>query len=174
MAKLIDPEFERQHYAMWRWIRSFRITGPHVSTSAGPDNYHCVINTPPQRAATSSSGVDGSRWFRIASSSQDGTNKRWTYTCKLQAKTATGYGGWSDSGTDTADYTLYNSIENGNGATGTYGNGVASSNLTGTFAVKPLGANARVKAWPVTFTASGTSYTEWWFSAVNQVDGACP
>jgi hypothetical protein len=140
------------------------VTG-HVIDVA-PDGRYIVV--------AGSGSVASSHWFRIASSSQDGTNKRWTYTCKLQAKTATGYGGWADSSDDTADYTLYNSIENANAATGTYGNGVASSNLTGTFAVKPLGANARVKAWPVTFTVDGTPYTEWWFSAVNQVDGACP
>jgi hypothetical protein len=117
---------------------------------------------------------DGALWFKIASSAQDSTNRRWTYTAKLAAKTATGFNGWSNSTVDTDNYTLYNTVEQANTTSGTYGNGVAHTSLVGTFNLKPLAAGAVVRAWPVTFSVSGTTYTEYWFSAVNQIDGACP
>jgi hypothetical protein len=120
-------------------------------------------------------GAGGDRiCFKITNAAQDGTNKRWTYTAKRQAKTATGYGGWSNHAADTADYTLYNSLENMNGATGLYGNGVNSANLTGTFAIQRIPNDAIVWATAVTFTTGGTTYTEYWFESPNGIDGACP
>lgn len=127
----------------------------------------------PPRVASGGSG-DAGRWFRITAATKDGTNYRWTFTAKIQEKTGAGWSGWTDSATDTANYTLYNGTEVPNGSTGTFGNGVSSTNLVGLYAVVPLGVGARVKAWPVTYVdGEGNTQTEWWFSLVNQIDGAC-
>lgn len=48
--------------------------------------------------------------FRIVSSTQDGSNKRWVYTCKKQRKTGAGFS-WADHDQDTADYALRNIFE---------------------------------------------------------------
>jgi hypothetical protein len=113
---------------------------------------------------------DSGRWFRIASATQDGTNYRWTFTCKRTRKATPGYGGWSDHATDTADYTVYNGVDNPNGSTGTFGNGIAAANL-GSYAPVPLGAGAIVHAISVTVESNGAR--EWWIDRVIQVDGAC-
>jgi hypothetical protein len=121
-------------------------------------------------------GGESGRWFKIASGSQDGSNRRWTYTAKRATKTAVGHGGWSNDAVDTADYTLYASVSQANGTSGTYGEGIAAANLTGSgFDLVKLGANAVVWALPVHFTVSEVAYTEWWIAnVVHQPDGTCP
>lgn len=120
---------------------------------------------------TAGGGGDSGRWFRIASSTRDGANYRWTYTAKRTTKATAGYGGWADDTADTADYTLYNGVDDANGATGTFGNGVSSANLTGSFAPVPLAAGAKVHAMPVKVASTGE--TEWWIDRVGQIDGGC-
>lgn len=122
----------------------------------------------PARVVAASS--DGGRWFRVVSAAKDGTHIRWTFTAKRIVKATPGYGGWGDD-TDTADYTLYNGVDDANGATGVYGSGLNSANLTGTFQHVPLGAGAKVHARPVTVASTGA--TEWWIDVVLTVDGAC-
>lgn len=108
-------------------------------------------------------------WAKVDSSSQDGTNKRWAYTFTEVEKTSAGYGGWAvKSGGRTG--TAYNSIEDQNGATGTWGNGVASTNLTGTITIKAAPNSTRIWLVPVALT---TGAIEYWFSYENGVDGAC-
>ena len=119
-------------------------------------------------------------WFKISSSTRDGTNYRWTYTAKRQVKTTAGWNGWEDSAADTADYTLLNTAEASNDSTGTYGNGIAQANIDaannagnggGTFEVKPIPVNTIVWAQPLSL-ADGT--LEWWIIGMpNGVDGAC-
>lgn len=111
------------------------------------------------------------RWFRISASSADGSNKRWVYTLVEVYKSTAGYNGWADvTGGITTTYG-YNGIEDQNGATGTYGVNIASTNLTGTFALKPLYTGCRVFAYPV--AVYGSANMEWWFDVSNQVDGQC-
>ena len=114
--------------------------------------------------------------FKITASTQDGTNKRWTYTARKQIKTSAGYGGWA-AAADVADYTLLNSIEVSNGATGLWGNGVNSTNLPAspaTMTIQPVPNGVIVRAWVETFTPSGGAASiEYWFSYENGVDGSC-
>jgi hypothetical protein len=110
-------------------------------------------------------------WFiaRISGATQDGTNKRWVYTFVELEKTSAGYNGWADK-TSGRTGNCYNLIEDQNGATGTYGNGVASVNLVGTFTVKPCPTGTRIMLHAV--DAGGTA--EYWFSYENAIDGECP
>lgn len=103
--------------------------------------------------------------FLITTAIPDGTNKRWVYGAKKAEKTAAGYGGWVYSTTDTAAYALYNSAEDMNGATGLFGNGINSANLTGSFAVQPIPTGRLV--WATLYES------EWWFDSANGVDGGC-
>lgn len=113
-------------------------------------------------------------WALLTSSSQDGSNKRWKYAWSEAYKTSAGYGsGWSTlpngrTGT-TSTNTAYNSIENINGASGAYGNGVTSTNLTGTIDIKAIPNNTPIFLRPV---RTGTTL-EYWFSISNGVDGGC-
>lgn len=113
---------------------------------------------------------------KLTAHTQDGTNKRWKYDWVEVEKTSTGYGGWtnvsggrSGSGSDF-DY-AYNSIENGNGASGLYGNGVNSTHLTGSLDIQPAPANTIVRGQIVYI--SGTDKPEVWFEYANGIDGAC-
>src|SRR4051812_18686406 len=102
---------------------------------------------PPSRGR--GQGFD-SFWIQIGTSSQDGSNKRWKYDWIEVYKSAAGYGGWTavDSGRsghgDDFDY-AYNGVEDLNGASGTFGNGVDSANLTGSFDIQPVPANVIVR-----------------------------
>lgn len=108
-------------------------------------------------------------WARITSNTQDGSNKRWSYAITEVCKSSTGYGGWTDvSGGRTG--TAYNVIEDQNGATGTWGNGVASTELTGTFDIKPVPNGTRVLIEQVILTNGNAEY---WFTYENGVSGAC-
>jgi hypothetical protein len=109
----------------------------------------------------------------ITGHSQDGTNKRWLYAWSQAKKTTAGYGGWTAvtgglSGTTTSKI-AYNRVENINAATGTFGNGVASTNLTGTFDVQPVPSGTPVRLKRVVVAG----VTEFWFSYESGIDGAC-
>ena len=119
-------------------------------------------------------GRESGFWAKITSNTQDGSNKRWKYAWSEATKATAGYGGWTvpsegRSGTTTIR-PIYNSIEEGNGASGTYHNGVDSTNLSGTFDILPIPNNTYV--WVRTLSvADGT--TEYWTSYENGVDGEC-
>ena len=116
-----------------------------------------------------------------ATPTKDSTNYRWSYTWTEVAKTTTGHAGWATksggrSGTAGGSDAAYNTMEDMNGATGTFGNGATSTNLVTadySFEVQPAPANLLVRMWPVTFTVGTTEYTEYWFSYANGVDGSC-
>lgn len=118
----------------------------------------------------------GGFWALIgASPAQDGSNKRWLYAWTEAVKTSGGYGGWATltggrSGT-TSERPAYNGLENPNGASGLYGNGVNSSNLTGTFDIQPIPAG--VPVW-MRVVGIDSGDPEYWFDAMNGIDGACP
>jgi hypothetical protein len=100
---------------------------------------------------------------QIMSSTQDGTNKRWLYKIKQVSRT-TGFG-FSDTSGGFNNVDAYNLNELNNGASGTFGNAVSSTSLTGTFAIKavPNGTVVRVERWG----------SDWAFEIPNGVDGAC-
>lgn len=118
-----------------------------------------------------SSPSDGACWFRITAATQDGSNMRWVYSMTEVYKSGVGYNAWTDVPGGLTTTKGYNGIEDQNGATGTYGVNIASTDLTGTFALKPLYTGVRVRAWPIVNTSNDV---EWWFAATNQVNGACP
>ncbi len=107
-------------------------------------------------------------YARLTATSQDGTNKRWRYGFTEVTKTTAGYGGWTDKSGGTVG-SGYNLIEDQNSVSGTYGNGVNASNLTGTFSIKPAPTGLRVKMSIV--SVGGAS--EYWFSYENAIDGGC-
>ena len=170
----LSEERKKQIEAVFRWIKNLKGAGA-VRITNDP-SVGAIIYVPehrPGRPITQAGPAAGSndQWFRIVSATQDSTNIRWTWTAKKSVKATPGYGGWADSVADTADYTLYNGIDNPNGATGTYGSGLVSTNLTGTFQHVPLAAGAIVHAIAVTVASDGSS--EWWIDRVLMVDGGC-
>ena len=114
---------------------------------------------------------DGGTWFKTTAATQDGTKKRWVYSMTEVYKSGVGYNAWTDVPGGIATTKGYKGIEDQNGVTGTYGVNIASTNLTGTFALKPLYTGCRLRAWPVVNTENDV---EWWFAVSNAVDGACP
>lgn len=114
---------------------------------------------------------EASQFFaRIASATPVSGVKQWTYAFVEVEKTDAGYGEWTDkSGGLTG--TLMNLIEDQNGASGLYGNGVNSSNLIGTFDIQPIPDDTRVLVTKVTDLEDGS--TEYWTQYENGIDGAC-
>lgn len=115
--------------------------------------------------------------IKITGSTQDGSNKRWKYDWSEVRKTSAGYGGWtasSDARTGhTTDYDYaFNLVEDINGASGAYGNGVNSSNLTGTLDIKPVPNGVILWAWVELPPVAGQK-PELWFSYENGIDGGC-
>lgn len=109
-------------------------------------------------------------YFAVTASTQDGSNKRWTYTMRRHEKSAAGYAGWTEV-SPADEITAYNDQEEDNGSSGLFGNGVDSANLTGTLDVKPAPTGKGVhRVYRVT-AADGT--TEYWFSHANAIDGGC-
>ncbi len=120
------------------------------------------------------------QWIRvrIGSATQDGSNKRWKYDWTEYNKATAGYGGWSSlsggrSGHNSTWGYAYNMVEDGNGASGTYGNGVQSSNLTGTIDIQKVPADQVIVLASIVYPLDG-SLPELWFSYENGIDGACP
>jgi hypothetical protein len=66
----------------------------------------------------------------------------------------------------------YNMVENINGASGSYGNGVSSTNLTGTLDIKPIPNNVVLRAW-IVYPLSSGALPELWVSYENGIDGGC-
>ncbi len=115
--------------------------------------------------------------IRIGSATQDGSNKRWKYDWSEYEKSTQGYGGWTAvSGGRTGHAATwgyaYNMVEDGNGASGLYGNGVDSSNLVGTLDIQPVPPNQVIVLASVVYPINGT-VRELWFSYENGIDGGC-
>lgn len=127
-------------------------------------------NQRPVRWAASPAGAGGAFIARITGRTQDGSNKRWSYSFVEQVAATAGLGGLADlDGGRTG--TVYNLIEFGNGASGLWFNGVHSENLVGTFDLQPIPTGARVWVWPVTVVATGA--VQYLTLVVNQIDGEC-
>jgi len=118
-------------------------------------------------------------WIRITGHTQDGTNKRWKYDWQMVKKSTAGYGGWAavspavTGHSSTYDY-AYNTVEDVNSSSGLYGNGVNSSNLTGSLDIQPVVTGNLFRAYLVSpATPNASSTPEVWFSSANGIDGGC-
>lgn len=123
-------------------------------------------------------------WFYITSYTQDGTNLRWEYVMQRYKKNDVGYGEWvpdTDRPGIPDPSVAYNTMENGNAATGTMGTGVI---LDGTGVV--AGTNYTLGPIPVYLGGSvGWPHRvyrvpaeveggyEYWFAAWNPLIGTC-
>lgn len=126
--------------------------------------------SPPVTPARRPRPVPASTWFfaQIGTAVQDGTNKRWAYEfVEVEPCDADEF----CSVTGAREGTAYNLIEIGNGATGTYFNGVSSTNLTGTFALQKCPADAIVVMYQKADQNTGT--IRYFFQYENGIDGAC-
>jgi hypothetical protein len=146
-----------------RWRAGLRVRGAQYF--ANPESGAVVVVG--GGGSGDGGGNRGPTYFRITAASQDGTNKRWAYSATQVYKSGTAYNNWSDGPLTTT--TLYNTLEDQNGATGTWGNGVASTNLTGTLAIKAIPTGTRVMAWPIHVG----SVTEYWTQYASGIDGGC-
>lgn len=113
---------------------------------------------------------------RITDATQDGSNKRWKYSFVEVIKASAGYTGWRDKddgieGSAVTGVFAFNGIEDQNGSSGLYGNGVESSDLTGTFDIQPVPDGTRVFIHS-RFDFDGVA--EYWFTYANGVTGDCP
>lgn len=106
----------------------------------------------------------GLLFIRITGAAQDGANQRWNYTAQEVSSSTGAYGSWSvvSGGWSGA---ARNGVEEPNGASGLFGNGVNSANLSGTFALQRVPNGVVVLARLVGSVA--------WFDLANGVDGGC-
>lgn len=107
-------------------------------------------------------------WAQITANSQDGSNKRWTYTFVQVAPTGSGFDSWNTV-EDGLSGTAYNTIEDMNDDEGLMGNGVDTDNLGGTFDIQPAPAGAIVRM-QITTVDGDPRYD---FQYENGVDGEC-
>lgn len=106
----------------------------------------------------------------ILTATQDGTNFRWVYTFAELEKTSAGYGGWTTK-SDGRTGTLYNRIEDINGASGLMGNGVNTADLSGTsITTQPIPVGLPVLVNIVPLVGGGVEY---WTSYENGETGGC-
>lgn len=166
-----DPIWATLLPKMLRWQRNLKVNGaPCLNSDDG-----CTIFIPPQRNVATWRDSDEIDIF-ITGNTQDGTNKRWKYSWAEAVLSTAGYTGWTTkSGGRTGSSTdydyAYNRIEVINGASGAYGNGVSSTNLTGTFDIKPIPNGIPIRAKII--TPDDESKPSLWFAYANGVDGAC-
>jgi hypothetical protein len=110
----------------------------------------------------------------ISGHTQDGTNKRWTYDWDQAHKATGGYDGWEimPGGLDSDSFGLaYNRAEDINGATGTFGNGVVSTDFQGTFDIQPVPNGYPAEA-EIVYPDDGSD-PEVWINVPNGVTGGC-
>jgi len=162
--KMISDE---DYEALLRVIRKVdNIHGTGISHY--PDSIHFASAN--QVAGSSTDEAVESHWMKITGATASG--KRWQYSGKIQKKTTAGYGGWVDDTSFNEITTAYNMIENMNGATGLWGNGVTSTNLSGSIDIKPAPTGAIVRVY-LEIVSGATPTREWWFQYENGIDGAC-
>lgn len=123
---------------------------------------------------------DFAGYWKVVSATQDGSNMRWSYELRKQQWTGdSGYGSWEDVPDLPTLTPCYNTLENGNGATGLMGNGVT---LNGDGFVEGTSLTLQeiqTGDWPyrlykVTHKNEDDSVdTSYWFTAVNPLDGDC-
>lgn len=102
----------------------------------------------------------------IGASTQDGTNKRWTYAFTEVTQTGTlTYATKSGGRTGSAG----NGIEYPNGVSGLWGNGVNGTTLAAGFDIQPITPGVVVNMTET--NVSGTKYYS--FSSANGIDGTC-
>lgn len=113
--------------------------------------------------------TENSFWAKITASTRSGSNYQWNYSWQQQTLVSPGgYGNWTN-GNLTGINNGYNSIENMNGNSGTFGNGINSANLPSGFSLQPCPVNCLIRMYPV--IAGNTS--TFWFSYENGIDGNC-
>lgn len=167
----LTPEFVKE----WNRVRKKvdTISGPGVINHPG----FIIINPPTGggNGKRGSAGDDSSTVMfpaRVTLASAVVTGKKqWIYTIVEIQKTGTSdYGNWFDKpGGRTGP--AYNFLEDNNAASGTFGNGMSSSNFKGTFTIKPVPVGTRIQIQEINRTDGGSP--EYWFSYENGVDGAC-
>lgn len=105
------------------------------------------------------------------------SSHQWTYTFTQVTKIITGYS--NPSGSPTCNWaayngamtgTAYNSYEDMNASGGLQGNGINVSNM-GNFTYQPIPTKEIIYLHKV--TVSGMAAAEFWFSAMNAIDGNC-
>jgi hypothetical protein len=102
-------------------------------------------------------------FIKVMSAARDGSNFRWTYTIREVKRTATLFGAWTEI---SDDLTAFNSLEQMNGASGLMGNGVNTSDLSGTgLTLQPAPVGAIVRA--------SFEFDAWVFSYANAISGSC-
>ena len=123
-------------------------------------------------------------WAKITGNAEaeSPAQNRWKYAWTEVEKTAVGYDGWATlsggrSGTTSVD-PAYNLVEDMNTGADAHveGNGVDPAHLDTadyTFAIMPCTSGVPVRMHEVVFTVGETTYTEYWFSYENGVDGVC-
>lgn len=182
------PEPRDDLFASQPQTQSIRAGGGLSSRAVG----NSVALSGPVEEEAAQGGLVGEEgfWAKITDSAEadDPAKNRWLYGWEEVEKTVVGYpatpgtvdnwttlsGGRSGTtGTDPA----YNTIENMNNATNAHveGNGVDPENVAdvGTFAMMPCTTDNIVWMRPLTFTVDEETYTEYWFSYENGVDGTC-
>lgn len=121
-------------------------------------------------------------WAKIGSSAEADSPaiNRWLYAFTEQTRTAAGYGGWSTKANGTTGTTSSNParnfVEDMNDGLTVEGNGVDLDNLDTadyTFTIQACPSGVVVLMHEVKFNIGETSYTEYWFSYENGVDGTC-
>jgi hypothetical protein len=175
---------------MRRWQRNFKVNGARcINKEDG-----CEITLPTfRRQSSQATFPDKAFWVIIETQERDGTNNRWKYQATEAEKLTAGYGGWTAklaisggrvaTGSTEADppgngIWVYNLIEDQNGATGQYGNGVSSDDLSGTgITVQPIPIGTRVLVTGVVTIPAvdpeDDDIEEWWVQYENGVSGPC-
>jgi hypothetical protein len=108
----------------------------------------------------------------IQSSAKDGSNFRWRYQVQQAVKSGLEWAGWTVA-TGAQSVTAYNFNEVKNGAAGTFGNGMQSSDFAGTlFQLVPLPNGTPVKCRRY-IVQDGSGMVEWWFEDPSSASGGC-
>lgn len=117
-------------------------------------------------------------WIKITDATQDSTKKRWKYSWAEVYKATAGFEGWqtltgglAGGGANDPFGYAYNTIEDPNAATGTYGNGVSSTNLSGSMALIRVANGIILRGWIV--YPADNSTPEVWFAFENGINGGC-
>lgn len=121
-------------------------------------------------------GIDSSRkifwWGRIMGNTPLAGSPpyQWSYDVEELYKPTAGYGGWEIKPNGRA-VTAYNFFEDPNDGAGIEGHGIDVDALPGTFTTQPIPTDITVPVVQVKL-ADGTK--EFWFWAMNGIDGECP
>jgi len=143
------------------------------SSSVGPVRLHWVESSAgdDKRAVMSIDHVQHSVLAVITAAVSIGSN-RWEYSWAEVEINDGDFTQLTGGANSTTNGKAYNLLEAPNDSSGVQGNGLDIGNLLGTFAIKPIGVGAVIPlTGPHTYTDASNN---WFFSANNIVDGACP